>query len=292
MNELNILNAGRADSIVCLFDDQETQRCVVIDGGAYDYEGRHVLIDFLHQRGISQIDLLVLTHLHQDHYGGLCWLDEGIKVCHAVVPCGDLVFNQTVLDSHQAEDFWLEYHRAFAYMEKTKTQMMTSREASGRVFRFGECALQCIYPLEDSELISVKTIQEIATPNLTEEEMKRLFLRFKKYCNGDSSIWTLRCGKRQIALLAGDSTVVTMDAALQRYPFHPEVLKLSHHGMNYNLFNPGLKYFSAEQIAALDPQIVVVPNSSDMAEKTCAECEELGAARIHYTWDSDFCYTF
>ena len=72
MSELHILDAGRADCTVLLLDTPQGQQTVVVDGGGKYYGARRPLLEFLTQRNISDIDLLILTHLHQDHFGGLC----------------------------------------------------------------------------------------------------------------------------------------------------------------------------------------------------------------------------
>ena len=74
MSELHILDVGRADCTVLLLDTPDGSRCVVIDGGGKFYKGRRPLLEFLTGRGINTIDLLILTHLHQDHFGGFVHL--------------------------------------------------------------------------------------------------------------------------------------------------------------------------------------------------------------------------
>lgn len=294
MNELNILNAGRGDCIVCLFEEDGTQRCAVVDGGRFDCDEDRVLIDFLHKKGIDTIDLLVLTHVHMDHFSGMCLLDEGIKVRQAVTPCGDMTFSQRIMDGHQEDERWLQYHRVMSYLEKTADSMMTSREASGRVIRFGDYWMQCIYPLPETEQPATDAIWKVAAAapgEFSEEEEDRLYAIYKTYCNADSSIWTVGCRDRQIALLAGDSTEAAMAQALAAYPFHPEVLKLSHHGINVSQ-GVTWKYFSPEQIKAIDAQVVVVTNGAEMAETVVPECEALGAKKLHYAWTGDFQYLF
>ena len=70
MSELHILDAGRADCTVLLLDTPQGRQTVVVDGGGKYYGARRPLLEFLTQRNISDIDLLILTHLHQDHFGG------------------------------------------------------------------------------------------------------------------------------------------------------------------------------------------------------------------------------
>ncbi|MDD6679314.1 MAG: MBL fold metallo-hydrolase [Firmicutes bacterium] len=43
---------------------------------------RNTAPEYLHQLGIRRLDMLVITHLHMDHFGGLRPLLEGIRVDH------------------------------------------------------------------------------------------------------------------------------------------------------------------------------------------------------------------
>lgn len=71
-------SVGEADA--ALLHDQDA--VVVIDAG----EDGRVLSDYLHQRRLS-VDLLILTHLHTDHAGGVqALLDAGIPVKRCFLP--------------------------------------------------------------------------------------------------------------------------------------------------------------------------------------------------------------
>lgn len=96
MSELHILNVGRADCSILLLDTEEGRKTVVLDGGGVCFLGRRPLLEFLEARGIGEIDLLILTHLHQDHFGGFYQLIDRIFVKQLVAPCGDLVFCEKV----------------------------------------------------------------------------------------------------------------------------------------------------------------------------------------------------
>lgn len=66
--------AGIGDCIVITFDEdfhpaQDRKACIVIDGG-YS-ETAKILRDFLHGERISEIDLMVATHVDDDHINGL-----------------------------------------------------------------------------------------------------------------------------------------------------------------------------------------------------------------------------
>lgn len=92
MSELHILDVGRADCTVLLLDTPQGRRTVVVDGGGKYREDRRPLLEFLTRRNLTVIDLLILTHLHQDHFGGFVHLVDRVRVRRAVAPCGDLRF--------------------------------------------------------------------------------------------------------------------------------------------------------------------------------------------------------
>ena len=83
MSELYILDVGRADCTVLLLDTPQGRRTVVVDGGGKYHEDRKPLLEFLVQRNITVIDLLILTHLHQDHFGGFVHLVDRVQVRRA-----------------------------------------------------------------------------------------------------------------------------------------------------------------------------------------------------------------
>ena len=70
MNELHILNVGRADCSVFFLDSEQGKKTVVLDGGELSWRGHQPLLEFLEEREIKTVDLMILTHLHQDHFGG------------------------------------------------------------------------------------------------------------------------------------------------------------------------------------------------------------------------------
>lgn len=80
--ELYFLNVGYGEAIVLLAD----KRCMVMDGGpgaddsAYKEPGTITLADFLRRKGVTQIDLMLCTHLHNDHISGLADAAEQFPV--------------------------------------------------------------------------------------------------------------------------------------------------------------------------------------------------------------------
>ena len=171
MSELYILDVGRADCTVLLLDTPQGRRTVVIDGGGKYHQGRKPLLEFLVQRNLAVIDLLILTHLHQDHFGGFVHLVDRVQVRRAVAPCGDLRFADRVYPVFGDREFYREYHDFFQYLERSKTELIRSADCAGRAFTFGDYVLECLYPLQNSTQRSVAYAQTLCDPNLTEEAM-------------------------------------------------------------------------------------------------------------------------
>lgn len=73
---LTVLDVGQGD---CLLLQTPNGRTVLIDGGGANDEtqaaqreiGEKVVVPFLHYEGIDRVDVLIITHPHGDHVGGL-----------------------------------------------------------------------------------------------------------------------------------------------------------------------------------------------------------------------------
>ena len=91
--EMVFLDVGQGDGAFIRFPEGRT---MVVDGGnrseGFDY-GARVLLPFLNHRGVERIDVVVASHPHSDHIGGLVTLLEEVEVGH-------------YLDSGQHYDSW------------------------------------------------------------------------------------------------------------------------------------------------------------------------------------------
>ena len=284
MSELHILDAGRADCTVLLLDTPQGRQTVVVDGGGKYYGARRPLLEFLTQRNISDIDLLILTHLHQDHFGGFVHLVDQVQVRRAVAPCRDLQFADRVYPVFGDQEFYREYHTFFQYLIRSGTELIRSKECAGRTFTFGDFALDCLYPMRDSTQRSVTYAEALCAPDLTEEAMAWNLEAPTQTCNEDSSIWLLRKGGADLALLAGDSTDETMRAALCGRTVQPRLQKLSHHGIC-------ARYFSEYVQKIVEPEILVVSvdkihYTKEMGAQVDALCAA-GGSQCYYTFQGD-----
>ena len=284
MSELHILDAGRADCTVLLLDTPQGRQTVVVDGGGKYYGARRPLLEFLTQRNISDIDLLIRTHLHPDHFGGFVHLVDPVQVRRAVAPCRDLQFADRVYPVFGDQEFYREYHTFFQYLNRSGTELIRSKECAGRTFTFGDFALDCLYPMRDSTQRSVTYAEALCAPELTEEAMAWNLEAHKQTCKEDSSSWLLRKGGADLALLAGDSTDETMRAALCGRTVRPRLQKLSHHGIC-------ARYFSEYVQKIVKPEILVVSvdkihYTKEMGAQVDALCAA-GGSQCYYTFQGD-----
>ena len=86
MLELTAIDVGQGDSLLVIFPQGSTM--LVDGGGRLEYgkrrrsnldTGEDVVAPYLWWRGIRRIDILVATHAHQDHIGGLAALLEDFR---------------------------------------------------------------------------------------------------------------------------------------------------------------------------------------------------------------------
>ena len=288
MSELHILNVGRADCQVMLLDTQEGQRVIVIDAGSLYFQGREPLLEFLEARNIKTIDLAILTHLHQDHFGGFHQLIDRVRIQKIISPCGDLVFQENVYPIFGNPEFYREYHRIFQYLQKSGTELCLSNNCVGKSFTFGDHVLHCLYPQVNKPLMSVEYAKQLCEESLQGDDLLRVLERHKAACNDDSSIWYLESAGNPIALFAGDSPDESMRQCTSRLT-RPAVQKLSHHGINS-------KYFSKETQKAISPEFLVVSVDRSYYNKEMQilvnSLSNSGSSKVHYTFQGDFIYQF
>jgi len=83
-NRVDMLSVGQGDCI-CIRDSKG--HVALVDGGSTDVSdvGEYRLLPYLKYHGISEIDVVFLSHAHEDHYSAICELlategKEGVRV--------------------------------------------------------------------------------------------------------------------------------------------------------------------------------------------------------------------
>jgi len=118
---VTVLDVGQGDSILI---EAPSGKRMLIDGSERKM-GERVIVPYLRKRGISRLDLVVLTHPHEDHVGGLLAVLEKIKV-------------NTVLDSgfnYNSQS----YRRFLSLVRRNKIKYQLAR--AGQTISFGQGAV-------------------------------------------------------------------------------------------------------------------------------------------------------
>ena len=74
---VHFINVGQGDSILIVSPDGQT---TLIDGGSANTG----VLAYLKEQGVKQIDLMVATHPHEDHIGGLVQVLEALPVARVI----------------------------------------------------------------------------------------------------------------------------------------------------------------------------------------------------------------
>ena len=206
--DLIFLDVGQGD---CLFIEAPSGRTLLIDGGgSTDYDtGVKTLLPFLLKNGYDKVDMAIVTHLHQDHYGGVRSLSQEIEI-------GALCLYEGY--RKQEEDIILESGFAaedFVYLKQ------------GDQIRFDEgVAVTILYP------------------ERKDKEYYERLLQDEKNENDLSLIATVEYQGIKI-LMTGDMDTQgekKLMRSIDPEALKCDILKIGHHGSKYSTGDEFLKY--------------------------------------------------
>ena len=200
--ELIFLDVGQGD---CLFLQTPEGRNILIDGGgSKDYNvGEKTLLPYLLKRGVTSVDLAVVTHLHDDHFLGIEELAGNMKIRQLGVYEANRLREQEILEGTGLE--------------------------SGNMLYLGE---------GDTIRIGNEVRIEVLFPEKrTDQEYKELLLEEKDE-NKSSLILKVIYGDLTV-MMTGDLGIEGEEELIDHYQREPSilaatVLKVGHHGSRYS----------------------------------------------------------
>jgi competence protein ComEC len=212
---VSFIDVGQGDS--ALIETPYGKR-VLIDGGGKqesqgsnmnkeDMTGRSIVVPFLRKKGINELDMVILTHPHDDHVGGLPYVLDKLKV-------------DMVLDSGQAQTS-RGYYRFLQFIGKKKIPYKIAR--AGQVIDLGAGVRG--YVLHPSEPLISGTESDL---------------------NNNSIVIKLEYGRTSF-LFMGDAAFEGEDRILSSgRSLKSDVLKVGHHGSRTSTSNGLLGAISSQ----------------------------------------------
>jgi len=183
---VTVLDAGQGDSI--LIESPSNQR-MLIDAGERAM-GERVVVPFLRKKGITKLDIVVLTHPHEDHVGGLPYVLEKIKVENVLEPgasCNSIA-----------------YKRFLYLINKNKIKYQLAR--AGQTVRLGvDVVGQILHPSDNLDRENLNNVSVV---------MKLVYKNFSMMLTGDNE-------------QEGEQAIINRFPAAS---LRCQILKAGHHG--------------------------------------------------------------
>lgn len=262
--KLHFVNVGNGDSILLEYRECEEEFTLLIDGGSKIEEeyhpvqntGRIKTIDFLKKMGISHLDAVVCTHIHEDHVGGLpavieayrpkkIWQPYPVSLIESLHPIPVNPEN-SMLFSMALNSFCELQEKAAAYGGKVlKTgihEWLTGAEYSG-------FSIRVIGPKPETLAECTPWLTRLAAEKAADYEA---LAWMDRAVNNTSLVLEVSYAGRAI-LLPGDMQAAGYDRTL--LPEKTDILKPGHHGQENGL--------DPELLDLLRPEYAVITASSD-----------------------------
>ncbi len=213
---ITFIDVGQGDSI--LIEAPGGVR-VLIDGGGRERSqeggfdvGEEIIVPFLRRRGVRRLDLVILSHPHEDHVGGLCAVLEEFTT-------GQVLEYDPL---YMGEEKYPYAYRRFREIIKEGDIRLTRVCAGTRVFINKECELEVLHPG--------------STP----------ITGGKSDINNNSLVLRLRY-KDTYFLFTGDIEKEGEDALIRSgVKFTSHLLKVAHHGGNTSTSTNFIRYTEPE----------------------------------------------
>ncbi|MCL2671408.1 MAG: MBL fold metallo-hydrolase [Clostridiales bacterium] len=261
MLRIDCINVGDGDAILIRLETEGVTRTVLVDCGRPLVEfvqgsKRTSCIDYLMREGIERIDLLVVSHLHLDHFGGALAVLRHIPVRRMIALClppSDarwIIWPQrevkTVVGLCDALNLWNDT------VKQAKALGTECAEATAEELALGDLRLRFYLPDPALRARQKALFYRLYSGELPTETELRLISR-ERNC---SSILLLAGYANRRILLAGDSYADYWQG-MELPPC--DILKLPHHGDG--------KSMNEVLLRALQPEFAVISCQNDPTQK-------------------------
>jgi len=269
--DITFINVGYGESILITCADPERENgqfVMLIDGGsAMDSEyvgqsGRIRSYDFLKKTGITHIDLLVFSHIHEDHTSGLIPVINEIPVCQ--------YWTSVILDPNNygkiidPDKYLTDTNRKALFSINAYSQLMKELPSDKitwldgiipSYFKTNEFTIDVLGPDKDYKEQVEKSLNSVFTA-MNAEALNKAVTDTTETMNNASLILRLHY-KGYRVLLCGDTNAGGFSHIKKENSdlLHADVFKIGHHGQADSV--------DEELIRLVDPSVIVCCASND-----------------------------
>lgn len=265
--QISFMNVGYGEAILITCGEGGKEPFVMlIDGGsseADEFEGypyRVSAAEYLTRAGVKRIDLMVNTHIHEDHTCGLLPLVPGFSVgtfLTNLLPGRDFkALPDSLADNPSAGKFLKALNDSLTMARMLQADNVAISAVSGVLYLSPCAGLELeLYGPDSKEIAAyakdMLSLYEYGDP----AEKRTLFKALDARMNNLSILLRLRYKGRAV-LFAGDTNRDGY-AQLMKAPglLRADVFKLGHHGQSDSI--------TEDILAAVDPSIAVICAASD-----------------------------
>ena len=267
--KITFINVGYGESILirCPVADEERSFTMLIDGGSAEkeeyagYPHRVRAVDYLESIGVSKLELVVNTHVHEDHTSGLVAVAERFPIdeywCCALPKAardwGVLPESVATTTATKKSLAALNAHRLLMQHFFRNGVSIRSLYEQERPFRLADgFTARVIGPTERNALSMCSRLDELYH-EADAETQKKLLTGIDADMNNHSVMLMLEYFDTRI-LLPGDTNRMGYKHLLKR-DLPADIFKVGHHGQRDGA--------DAELLSAVSPKVVAVCASSD-----------------------------
>jgi len=259
--QVHFINVGYGEAILVTGDD----KTILIDGGTnraeeYEHPGCIRTAEYLKKTGISKIDLVIITHIHDDHIGGIPEVIRNFPVSQVWINVRPDMPNMELI--HQFDSVIKGNLSGTLFKNALESYAELLEECNRReipVLQKGkEDGFLSFTEGFDIELLTPDKQMQMETRDaydrlFAEKEIRKaeaLFYEIDKLGNSTSISLRIKAGKTAV-LLSGDK-VDGWEEIVQEYGsgLESQILKVTHHGQ--------MDGMPEAMLQAADPDIFVI----------------------------------
>lgn len=278
MGTFYALNAGTADCLVMVLEAEGRSVTVLLDGGSKK-DPRNPLHLFLKELEVEGIDLMITTHLHQDHLGFFPEVVDGFPVAQAVVVYPEIPLDmdddRIIATCTEGQAATTRSYIAFLeQLRRASIPFFTTFPLTAPDFSFGDYRLRCLFPEPGAASPVIEGFRQVSACS-DPTEAACIMKDAREYINADSSIWLLEREGEPLLLLCSDCLDEDLAKAIEVHQIHHvQMLKLSHHGRN----DKGRIYYTPETVGRLSPDTLLVSASEEVKAQYIQDWKALSPA--------------